>query len=185
LTFASVYRAPVILCITNNQWAISSFQGIAGGESTTFASKAIGYGIPGLRVDGNDFLAVHAATQWAAERARNNGGPTLIELFTYRAEGHSTSDDPAKYRPADEAEHWPLGDPIDRLKQHLIGIGEWSEEQHAALLHEVTAAVRSAVKEGEAIGTLGQSKPHASEMFNDVFKEPDWRTLEQRRELGL
>jgi 2-oxoisovalerate dehydrogenase E1 component alpha subunit len=185
LTFASVYRAPVILCITNNQWAISSFQGIAGGESTTFASKAIGYGIPGLRVDGNDFLAVHAATQWAAERARGNGGPTLIELFTYRAEGHSTSDDPAQYRPADEPEHWPLGDPVERLKQHLILIGEWSEERHAELLREITTSVRAAVKEGEAIGTLGQSKPHASEMFNDVFKEPDWRTLEQRRELGL
>lgn len=185
LTFASVYRAPVILCITNNQWAISSFQGIAGGETTTFASKAIGYGIPGLRVDGNDFLAVHAATQWAAERARGNGGPTLIELYTYRAEGHSTSDDPAKYRPADEAEHWPLGDPIDRLKRHLIGIGEWSEESHAALVQEITLAVRAVVKEGEEVGTLGQSKPHPAEMFNDVFKEPDWRTLEQRRELGI
>src|SRR5690606_11632458 len=121
LTFASVYRAPVILCITNNQYAISSFQGVAGGEATTFAAKALAYGIPGLRVDGNDFLAVHAATTWAAERARANCGATLIELFTYRAAGHSTSDDPSKYRPADEAQRWPLGDPVERLKQHLIG----------------------------------------------------------------
>ena len=85
--------------------------GIAGGEETTFARKAIGYGLPGLRVDGNDFLAVWAVTQWATARARANLGATLIEFFTYRAAGHSTSDDPTRYRPADEAAHWPLGDP--------------------------------------------------------------------------
>ncbi|HVU20238.1 MAG TPA: thiamine pyrophosphate-dependent enzyme, partial [Rhizomicrobium sp.] len=101
-TFAAVYRAPVILNVVNNQWAISSFAGIAGGDESTFASKGIGYGLPALRVDGNDFLAVYAATQWAAERARSNLGATLIEHFTYRAEGHSTSDDPSRYRPADE-----------------------------------------------------------------------------------
>jgi 2-oxoisovalerate dehydrogenase E1 component alpha subunit len=185
LTFASVYRAPVILCVTNNQWAISSYYGIAGGEETTFAAKAIGYGIPGLRVDGNDFLAIHAATKWAAQRARANRGATLIELFTYRSEGHSTSDDPAKYRPADEAARWPLGDPIERLKQHLIQIGEWSEAQHVALIEDLTAAVRSARKEAEGIGTLGQSKPDVREMFEGVFKEPDWRIVEQRRELGV
>jgi len=185
LTFASVYRAPVILCITNNQWAISSYSGIAGGEATTFAAKAIGYGIPGLRVDGNDFLAVWAATLWAAERAHSNHGATLIEFFTYRAAGHSTSDDPSKYRPRDEAEKWPLGDPVDRLKQHLIAIGEWDETRHEALTVELTEKVRAAVKEGEGVGTLGQSKPSVREMFEDVFAEPDWRVVEQRRELGV
>jgi 2-oxoisovalerate dehydrogenase E1 component alpha subunit len=185
LTFASVYRAPVILCVTNNQWAISSYYGIAGGEETTFAAKAIGYGIPGLRVDGNDFLAIHAATAWAADRARSNRGATLIELYTYRAEGHSTSDDPTKYRPADEAARWPLGDPIERLKRHLIQLGEWSEAQHTALIEELTVTVRSAAKEAESIGTLGQSKPDVREMFEGVFKEADWRIIEQRRELGL
>jgi 2-oxoisovalerate dehydrogenase E1 component alpha subunit len=185
LTFASVYRAPVILCVVNNQWAISSYYGIAGGEATTFAAKAIGYGLPGLRVDGNDFLAIHAATCWAAERARANLGPTLLELFTYRAAGHSTSDDPARYRPADEAQHWPLGDPIERLKEHLIQMGQWSDEQHLALVNELNAAVRSAARAAEEVGTLGQSKPHRREMFEGVFKEPDWRVTEQRRELGL
>ena len=184
LTFASVYRAPVILCITNNQWAISSFQGIAGGEETTFAARAIGYGLPGLRVDGNDFLAVHAATQWAADRARNNGGATLIEFFTYRVAGHSTSDDPTRYRPADEAAHWPLGDPIARLRAHLIAYGEWSAPQHEALEAECRQAVRAAAKQGEAIGTLGQSKPSTREMFEDVYERPDWRIVEQREELG-
>ena len=85
LTFASVYRAPVILNVVNNQWAISTFQAIAGGEATTFAARGIGCGIPSLRVDGNDFLAVYAAVAWAAERARSNLGPTLIEWVTYRA----------------------------------------------------------------------------------------------------
>jgi 2-oxoisovalerate dehydrogenase E1 component alpha subunit len=185
LTFASVYRAPVLLCITNNQWAISSFAGLAGGDALTFASKALGYGIPGLRVDGNDFLAVSAATAWAAERARANHGPTLIEFFTYRAAGHSTSDDPSRYRPADEAQNWPLGDPILRLKQHLIHLGAWDEQRHQALAEQIAAQVKAAVKEGEAVGTLGQSKPPVSDMFEDVFKEPDWRHLEQRRELGF
>ncbi len=185
LTFAAVYRAPAILCITNNQWAISSFSGFAGAETSPFAARAIGYGLPGLRVDGNDFLAIWAATEWAAERARANLGATVIELFTYRAEGHSTSDDPTRYRPADEARHWPLGDPIERLKQHLIVIGEWDDARHEALIAELTEDVRAAVKEGEAIGTLGQSKPSVREMFEDVFKEPDWRLIEQRRELGI
>ena len=128
LTFASVYHAPVIFCITNNQWAISSYSGIAGGEETTFASKAIGYGLPGLRVDGNDFLAVWAVTEWAEARAKANLGATLIEFFTYRGAGHSTSDDPTRYRPAEEAKAWPLGDPIDRLKQYLIGVGRMGRQ---------------------------------------------------------
>jgi len=101
----------------NNQWAISSFQGIAGGEGTTFAMRGIGTGIASLRVDGNDFLAVHAVSKWAAARARANLGPTLIEWVSYRAGAHSTSDDPAKYRPADDWARFPLGDPILRLKQ--------------------------------------------------------------------
>jgi len=183
LTFASVYHAPVILCVTNNQWAISSYAGIAGAEEATFAAKAAGYGLPGLRVDGNDFLAVWAATEWAVARARANLGATLIELFTYRAAGHSTSDDPARYRPADEAIHWPLGDPIARLKQHLIAIGEWDEARHVQFEAELSEMVRSAAKEGEAVGTLGKSKPPVSEMFEGVFETPDWRVMEQRQEL--
>lgn len=185
LTFASVYRAPAILCITNNQWAISSYSGIAGGEATTFAAKALAYGIPGIRVDGNDFLAVWAATQWAAERARSNHGATLIEIFTYRAAGHSTSDDPTKYRPSDEAQKWPLGDPIDRLRRHLIARGEWDDDAQAAMESELDQEVRAAIKEGEKIGTLGKSKPPLREMFEGVFEKPDWRIEEQMRELGI
>jgi 2-oxoisovalerate dehydrogenase E1 component alpha subunit len=185
LTFAAVYRAPVILAVTNNQWAISTFSGIAGAEQTTFAARAIGYGLPGLRVDGNDFLAVAAATQWAAERARTNHGATLIEFVTYRVAGHSTSDDPTKYRPADEPVHWTLGDPIERLKLHLIALGEWSEERHTQMEGELADSVKSAQREADAVGALGKSKPSAREMFEGVFKEPDWRVVEQRREFGI
>ena len=185
LTFASVYHAPVILCVTNNQWAISSYSGIAGAEEATFAAKAAGYGLPGLRVDGNDFLAVWAATEWAMARARANLGATLIEFVTYRVAAHSTSDDPTRYRPADEAKFWPLGDPIDRLKRHLIVLGEWDDARHAQGEAELAEAVRSAAKEGEAVGTLGQSKPPVSEMFEGVFETPDWRVREQRKELGV
>ena len=185
LTFASVYRAPVILNVVNNQWAISAFQGIAGGEESTFASRGIGYGLPSLRVDGNDFLAVYAATQWAAERARANLGATLIEHFTYRVAQHSTSDDPNQYRPADEAKNWPLGDPIARLKAHLILLGEWSDEQHAAAEADAVAAVKAAAKESEAIGTLGQSRPSPAEMFNDVYKDMPWHLRRQRQEMGF
>ncbi len=185
LTFASVYRAPVILNIVNNQYAISSFQGIAGGEHTTFAARALGYGLPALRVDGNDFLAVHAATSWAADRARSNFGPTVIELFSYRASAHSTSDDPSKYRPADEASHWPLGDPVTRLRGHLTALGAWSDAQHDELAAEVDRAVREAQSEAEGYGTLGHGEQHSpATMFDDVFKEMPWHLRRQRQQLG-
>jgi 2-oxoisovalerate dehydrogenase E1 component alpha subunit len=186
LTFASVYRAPVILNIVNNQWAISTFQGVAGGEQATFASRALGYGLPGLRVDGNDLLAVYAATKWAADRARANHGATVIELFTYRASAHSTSDDPTKYRPAREEEKWPLGDPILRLKQHLIAGGEWSMDRHSAEDKQVVEEVTAAAREAESYGTLGSGPTHsASTMFEDIFKEPTWNLREQRQRLGF
>lgn len=172
LLFASVYQAPAILNVVNNQWAISTFQGYAGGEQRSFAARGPGYGMPGIRVDGNDFLAVFAVTQWAAERARTGAGPTLIELVTYRAAAHSTSDDPARYRAKDDAQHWPLGDPIERLKSHLISIGEWSDARHAQLLQELEALVASSWKEAASFGTLNEGpKLDADLMFEDVFKE--------------
>ena len=185
MTFASVFRAPVLINVVNNQWAISSFQGIAGGENTTFAARGVGYGMAPMRVDGNDFLAVYAVTQWAAERARANLGPTLIEHFTYRAGPHSTSDDPARYRPADEARAWPLGDPVERLKTHLISIGEWSDGQHRLAHEEAIETVRNAGREAEKLGVLGSESAHApSTMFDDVYKEMPWHLQRQRQDLG-
>lgn len=185
LTFAHVYRAPVILNVVNNQWAISTFQAIAGGESTTFAARGVGSGIASLRVDGNDFLAVYAASQWAAERARNNLGPTLIEWVTYRAGPHSTSDDPSKYRPADDWERFPLGDPIARLKSHLVGIGEWSDAQHQQAQQELEAEVAAAQKEAERYGTLLDGHiPSAATMFEDVYAAMPEHLRRQRQQLG-
>lgn len=185
LTFAHVYGAPVILNVVNNQWAISTFQAIAGGEATTFAARGVGCGIASLRVDGNDFLAVYAASRWAAERARANLGPALIEWVTYRAGAHSTSDDPSRYRPADDWQHYPLGDPIARLKQHLIRIDAWSEAEHETTRAEIEAQVLDAQKEAERSGTLldGQIPPVAS-MFEDVYKEMPWHLREQLKQAG-
>ncbi|MDE2297534.1 MAG: 3-methyl-2-oxobutanoate dehydrogenase (2-methylpropanoyl-transferring) subunit alpha [Burkholderiales bacterium] len=186
LTFAHVYRAPVILNVVNNQWAISTFQAIAGGEATTFAGRGVGCGIASLRVDGNDFLAVHAASRWAAERARSNLGPTLIEWVTYRAGPHSTSDDPSKYRPADDWAHFPLGDPIARLKTHLIAIGAWSEREHADTQKELEAQVAAAQKEAERYGSLADGHLRsAAEMFEDVYKDMPEHLRRQRQQLGV
>lgn len=186
LVYASVYRAPVVLNVVNNQWAISSFQGIASGNATTFASRAHGYGIPSLRVDGNDFLAVHAASSWAIERARRNLGPTLIEWVTYRVAAHSTSDDPSKYRPREESDAWPLGDPVIRLKNYLITRGCWSEQQHRQLEEQASAEMLATAREAETYGTLGEGpRPPARQMFEGVYKEmPEHlqRQLEQIRQ---
>jgi len=184
LTFATVYRAPVIFNVVNNQWAISSFSGFAGAEATTFAARAIGYGIAGLRVDGNDALAVYAAMSWAAERARTNQGPTLIEHFTYRAEGHSTSDDPTQYRSAGEPTAWPLGDPVTRLKDHLIAIGEWDEERHVAQDKALAEMVRDAQKEAEKNGILGHGLHQPLDtLFDGVFEEMPWHLKEQQQQM--
>jgi 2-oxoisovalerate dehydrogenase E1 component alpha subunit len=185
LVFASVYRPPVILNVVNNQWAISSYQGIAGGESVKFAARGHGFGLPSLRVDGNDYLAVYAVSLWAAERARANLGPTLIEWVTYRAGAHSTSDDPGKYRPKDEGAGWPLGDPIQRLKQHLIHRGEWSEDRHTQMRAQVDAEILEAAREAESHGTLHDGpKPNSSSMFEDVYKDMPRHLREQRNQWG-
>jgi 2-oxoisovalerate dehydrogenase E1 component alpha subunit len=186
LTFAHVYQAPVILNVVNNQWAISTFQAIAGGESTTFAARGVGCGIASLRVDGNDFLAVYAASAWAAERARSNLGPTLLEWVTYRAGAHSTSDDPSKYRPADDWQRFPLGDPIARLKQHLIGRGAWSEQEHEQVQKELEAEVAAAQKQAERHGSLLDGHvPSAATIFDDVYEVMPAHLRQQRQQMGI
>ena len=186
LVFASVYEAPVILNVVNNQWAISTFQAIAGGEHTTLATLGLGYGIPSLRVDGNDFLAVYAVSRWAAERARRDLGPTLIEWVSYRAGPHSTSDDPSKYRPADDVQQVPLGDPIERLKHPLIGRGLWSEAQHEATRLALDEEIAQALKEAERHGILGSdNRPGAADMFADVYEHMPEHLRRQRQQLGI
>ena len=186
LVFASTYRAPVVLNIVNNQWAISTFQGIARGGSGTFAARGLGFGIPSLRVDGNDYLAVHAVAKWAVERARRNLGPTLVEYVTYRVGAHSTSDDPSAYRPKTESDAWPLGDPVIRLKNHLIATGAWSEERHKQAEAEILDEVIAAQKEAERHGTLhAGGKPSMRDMFEGVYATMPPHLRRQRQKAGV
>jgi 2-oxoisovalerate dehydrogenase E1 component alpha subunit len=186
LVFASTYKAPVVLNIVNNQWAISTFQGIARGGAGTFAARGLGFGIPSLRVDGNDYLAVYAVARWAIERARCNLGPTLVEYVTYRVGAHSTSDDPSAYRPKTESDVWPLGDPVIRLKNHLIVRGVWSEERHKQAEAEILDTVVAAQKEAESYGTLhAGAKPSARDMFEGVYAEMPPHLRRQRQQAGV
>ena len=184
LTFASVYQAPAVLNVVNNQWAISTFQGFAGGERRSFAARGTGYGIPSIRVDGNDLLAVCAVTRWAAQRARQGLGPTLIEHVCYRAGAHSTSDDPSRYRPKDGYEAWPLGDPIERLKQHLMLQGEWSEDRHGQMQAEARQRVDACWQEALSHGAMERGPfLDKSALFEDVFKEVPAHLAAQREQL--
>ena len=128
LNLAAVYEAPCVFFVQNNQWAISvPVSRQQAGPS--IAHRAIGYGMPGIRVDGNDVLACYAVMAEAAERARQGGGPTLIEAVTYRMGPHTTSDDPTRYRPQEEVDRWAALDPILRYRKHLENVGVWTDRQ--------------------------------------------------------
>lgn len=181
LVFASTYQAPVILNIVNNHWAISTPEDFARGASATFADRGYGFSIPALRVDGNDYLAAYAASRWAAERARSNLGPTLLEWITLRRGAHSTSDDPSVYRPDHESEQFPLGDPIDRLRQHLVTLGEWDDDRHAALQQDIESEIEVALAEADSHGSVKSGDvPSPATMFDDVYHEMPRHLREQR-----
>ena len=123
----------------------------------TFAERGLAYDIPSFRVDGNDFLALYSVTKWARERASAGHGPTHIEVYTYRAGAHSSSDDPSAYRPGNEFECWPGGDPVKRLRDHLMKIGEWDEEKDKALAEKIDNDVMTAYKEACEFGDLASA----------------------------
>ena len=135
--FASSYNAPIVFFCQNNQWAIS--EPIERQSRIPLYQRAAGFGFPGVRVDGNDVLAVKAVTEEALARARSGNGPTLIEAYTYRRGAHTTSDDPTKYRLADELEHWRLTDPIERVRAYLVRRGAVAEKFFTDLEHEADA----------------------------------------------
>jgi len=165
LNFAGVWKAPVVFFCQNNQWAISvPFAKQTAAKS--IAAKAAAYGMPGVRVDGNDVLAVLTETTKAVERARAGGGPTLIEALTYRRLGHSSSDDPTRYRDAGEVAKWEALDPIDRLRKHLAGLGLLSAAKDETIEEELQAQISEGIRLGEA----GQGPPLES-LFTDVFAE--------------
>ncbi|WP_435673807.1 pyruvate dehydrogenase (acetyl-transferring) E1 component subunit alpha [Mycolicibacter senuensis] len=177
LNFAAVFEAPCIFYVQNNQWAISvplSRQLAA----PSIAHKAIGYGMPGVRVDGNDVLACYAVMAEAAQRARDGGGPTLIEAVTYRLGAHTTSDDPTRYRPQEELDRWLALDPIPRYRTYLQNIGLWSDRL------EVRTAARSKRLRNELReAVFGAADIEITEVFDTVYAEITPELVAQRQEL--
>jgi pyruvate dehydrogenase E1 component alpha subunit len=175
--FAGVFRAPVIFLCRNNQYAIS-VPLEKQTASRDIAVKAAAYGIEGVRVDGNDALAVYTVTEAAVRRARAGEGPTLIEALTYRQGAHSTSDDPRAYRNDDEVEEWKEKDPISRFKRFLLKRGLWSDERDARLEDQIREEIHSALEKVEALGP-----PELDTLFEDVLDTVPWHLEEQRASL--
>ncbi len=178
LNFAAVRNIPVVFVCRNNGWAIS----VPREKQTaaeTIAQKAIAYGMRGERVDGNDLLAVYNATRRARARAAAGEGPTLIECVTYRLEGHSTSDDPRAYRPAELVEPWRKKDPILRMRRFLEHRGILDAAGDEAVRAEVREEIQRALREAEAFAP----KPPVETLFDNVYAEPLWQQREQQREL--
>lgn len=174
--FAGVFRAPAILLCRNNQWAISvPIRGQTA--SATIAQKASAYGIHGVRVDGNDVLAMYVATEQAAARARAGEGTTLLEALTYRLGGHSTSDDPRAYRDDAEVAEWREREPLVRFRRYLAGKGLFDPAEDAALEARIEEDLKALVRDVE------RTPPPALEtMFEDVYLRPPWHLREQRDE---
>ena len=177
MNFAGVLKAPTIFLCQNNQYAIS-LSVSRQTASETIAIKAKAYGFEGIRVDGNDFLALYKKTKEAADKARSGGGPTLIEAFTYRVGPHSTSDDPTRYRSGEEVEEWRHKDPIERLEKYLKWKGYIQDEFTESLRESLKERVNTVFKEAEMV-----SFPEPETLFDDVYDRLTWNLEEQKDEL--
>jgi pyruvate dehydrogenase E1 component alpha subunit len=177
MNFAGVWKAPCVFICRNNGWAIS----VPTEKQTaakTFASKAVGYGMPGIRVDGNDMLAMWQVTLEAVERARAGQGPTMIEALTYRIQGHSSSDDPSVYRDPKEPEIWEKRDPLNRLRNYLRHIGLFNEAAEKDFTERTNQTIT------DALAAVDHIPPPAVEtLFDDVYEELPWNLVEQRQYL--
>jgi 2-oxoisovalerate dehydrogenase E1 component alpha subunit len=174
--FAAVHSAPVVFFCQNNQWAISV--PLAKQMAGPVYKRAFGFGFPGVQVDGNDVLAVYAVTRAAADRAREGGGPTLIEAITYRLGAHTTTDDPTRYRTSDELDMWKAREPIGRYRAFLERAGLWSEELERDVQAEadrVAAEVRATVE--------NMPDPPLSDLVDHVYADPPATLLAQWRQL--
>ena len=175
MNFAGVYKAPVVLVCRNNGWAIS----VPTERQTaakTYASKAVGYGMPGIRVDGNDVLAMIQVSSEAIDRARAGDGPTMIEALTYRVQGHSSSDDPSVYRAADAPEPWERKDPLVRFRNYLKQIGLWTEQHETATVERFNQELTDTMARAEKL-----PPPAIETMFDEVYEEIPWHIAEQKQ----
>jgi len=177
LNFAGVFHVPAVIVCQNNHWSIS-VPTSRQTASRTIAIKGRAYGVPAVRVDGNDLLAVCKVLGDAFALARAGGGPTFVEAVTYRIGAHSTSDDPTRYRSDAEVEAWKKKDPLDRLRKHLVVRGLLDEAADAALEKELADEVGRAIKAVEEL-----PPPARSTLFDDVYAETPWNLAEQRAEL--
>jgi pyruvate dehydrogenase E1 component alpha subunit/2-oxoisovalerate dehydrogenase E1 component alpha subunit len=177
MNFAGVFKVPAVLVCQNNHWSIS-VPTEKQTASRTIAVKGRAYGVPAVRVDGNDLLAVYKVLSDACARARDGKGPTFIEAVTYRIGAHSTSDDPTRYRSDAEVEMWKKKDPLDRLRAYLVRQSLLDDAADARLEEELTAEISAAVTEVEAF-----PMPARETIFEDVFAKPTWNLVEQREQL--
>ncbi len=177
LNFAAVFKAPVVFVCENNQWAISVPVACQSG-SEDMAIKAEAYGMPGVRVDGNDILAVYRVCKEAVDRARKGLGPTLVETVTFRMGPHSSSDDPTRYRDQQTVEAWKQKDPIERFRQYLAQRGLWNPEYEQAAVAAAKQQINDAIKRAET-----QPEPAHESLFEDVFMQMTPQLREQRDEL--
>ena len=177
MNFAGVFKAPVVFICQNNHWAIS-VPTAKQTASESIAIKAQAYGFPGVKVDGNDAVAVHGAVRTAVERARSGGGPSLVECETYRIGAHSSSDDPTRYREEREVESWRKRDPIEMLRGRLDAMGLWTATDEEALRATVLEEVNAAIAEAEQ-----KPDPPRESLFEDVYSALPWSLREQRDEM--
>jgi len=173
--FAGVFKLPVVFFCQNNQWAISVPLSMQT-ASETIAIKAAAYGFPGVRVDGNDLLAVISATREAVERARSGGGPTLVEAVTFRMGGHSSSDDPTRYREAALVGYWEQRDPLARLRAWLGAEGALAPGEEERWTQEMNEEIGAAITEAESF-----PPPPIESMFADVYRDMPRHIEEQMR----
>jgi pyruvate dehydrogenase E1 component alpha subunit len=171
--FAASYNAPVVFFCQNNQWAIS--EPIERQTRIPLYQRALGFGFPGVRVDGNDVLATYAVTQAALQRARDGQGPTLVEAYTYRMGAHTTTDDPTRYRLSDDVERWKLKDPIARIEVYLKRNGFADEE-----FFEDVAAEAAQLGATLRAGCKAMPDPSPLHMFDHVYSEMTDELAEQR-----
>jgi pyruvate dehydrogenase E1 component alpha subunit len=174
MNFAGVFRVPCVMICQNNQWAIS-VPAARQTASKTIAVKGRAYGVPSVRVDGNDLLAVYRVVSEAVRRARAGKGPTFIEAVTYRIGAHSTSDEPKLYRSEEEVEVWKKRDPMLRLRRHLVARGLVDEAADVALEQKLQAQIAEAIAAVEPLGP-----PARETIFDDVYAELPWHLEEQR-----